>query len=414
MSERPRPPPGLGAIFLILFLDILGFSLVLPFLAEEARTTFDTTPFVGTLLASIYSLMQFLFVPVWGRVSDRIGRRPVLMWSVLATAIGMTALGGALIYAESVLWLFAARAFSGIATANIGTASAYIADVTKPEERARGMGVIGIAFGMGFIVGPALGGALAAIPIAGRNGAVPCFAAAGLSVLNFGWAWFGLRESLPTERRAKGKRSLAPFDVAAAREALARPGIANAVLVNFVMILSFTILDQTFRFFNADLFGMGALDTGLVLTFVGVIAALVQGGLIRPLSRRYDEAVLIRVGALLQGLAFAGFVAAPSFGKVALYAASALLALGNGLTQPSVSAYVSKRADPMAQGSTLGTNQSFASLARMFGPGLGGWLYGAFGARSPYVLSSIGMFLACIVALRLEPTGQRNTSTQTS
>src|SRR5687767_15283392 len=106
MSDRPRPPPGLGAIFLILFLDILGFSLVLPFLAEEARTTFDTPPFIGTLLASIYSLMQFLFVPVWGRVSDRVGRRPVLLWSVLATAIGMTALGSALIVSTSVIWLF--------------------------------------------------------------------------------------------------------------------------------------------------------------------------------------------------------------------------------------------------------------------------------------------------------------------
>lgn len=401
MEDRPRPPPGLGAIFLILFLDILGFSLVLPFLAEEARSTFDTTPFVGTLLASIYSLMQFLFVPVWGRVSDRVGRRPVLMWSVAATAIGMTALGGALIASSSVVWLFVARAFSGIATANIGTASAYIADVTKPEDRARGMGVIGIAFGMGFIIGPALGGALAAIPIAGRHGAVPCFVAAGLSVLNFGWAWFGLRESLPPERRATGKRSLAPLDIRAAREALARPGIAIAVLVNFVMILSFTILDQTFRFFNADLFAMGALDTGLVLTFVGVIAAGVQGGLIRPLSRRYDEAVLIRAGALLQSIAFAGYVLSPSFGKIALYAASAVLALGNGLTQPSVSAYVSRRADPKAQGSTLGTNQSFAALARMFGPGLGGWLYGAFGPRSPYVVSAAGMALAFVVALRL-------------
>src|SRR6185295_8789644 len=124
--------PGLGTIFLILFLDILGFSLVLPFLAEEARATFGTSPFVGTLLASIYSLMQFLFVPVWGRVSDRVGRRPVLLWSVFATAIGMTGLGLSLVFSTSVVLLFAARAFSGIATANLGTASAYIADVTKP------------------------------------------------------------------------------------------------------------------------------------------------------------------------------------------------------------------------------------------------------------------------------------------
>lgn len=404
MTERPRPPPGLGAIFLILFLDILGFSLVLPFLAEEARSTFDTPPFVGTLLASIYSLMQFLFVPVWGRISDRTGRRPVLLWSVAATAIGMSALGLAIIHSQTVFWLFVARAFSGIATANIGTASAYIADVTKPEERSKGMGVIGVAFGMGFIVGPAMGGALAEIPIGGRHGAVPCFVAAALSIVNFAWAFYGLRESLPPERRATGRRSLAPLDLEAAREALSRPGIAIAVLVNFVMIMSFTILDQTFRFYNSDLFGMDALDTGLVLTFVGVVAAFVQGGLIRPLSRRFDEAVLIRAGAFLQSLAFAGFVLAPSVGRVGLYVASALLALGNGLTQPSVSSYVSRRADPTAQGSTLGTNQSFAALARMFGPGLGGFLYGAFGPRSPYVVSAIGMALAAVVAISLHRT----------
>jgi MFS family permease len=404
MSDRPRSVPGLGAIFLILFLDILGFSLVLPFLAEEARTTFGSSPFVGTLLASIYSLMQFLFVPVWGRISDRTGRRPVLLWSVAATSIGMTALGLAIIHSQTVFWLFVARAFSGLATANIGTASAYIADVTKPEDRAKGMGTIGVAFGMGFIIGPALGGALAHIPIGGRQGAVPCFLAASLSIVNFGWAFFGLRESLPPERRATGRRSLAPLDLSAARDALARPGVAIAVLVNFMMILSFTILDQTFRFFNADLFAMNALDTGLVLTFLGVVAAGVQGGLIRPLSRRFEEAVLIRTGALLQSLAFAGLVLAPSVGRVGLYVAGFVLALGNGITQPSVSSYVSRRADPKAQGSTLGTNQSFAALARMFGPGLGGFLYGAIGPRSPYVASAIGMALAGLVALSLHRT----------
>jgi MFS family permease len=406
MSDRERPPPGLGAIFLILFLDILGFSLVLPFLAEEARATFDAPPFVGTLLASIYSLMQFLFVPVWGRLSDRVGRRPVLMWSVAATALGMTLLGVAIIRAESVVWLFLARAFSGIATANLGTASAYIADVTKPEERAKGMGVIGVAFGMGFILGPALGGALSGIPIGARHGAVPCFLAAGLSVANFAWASLGLRESLPPERRAKRRRSLAPLDVGAAREALSRPGIAVGVLVNFVMILSFTILDQTLRFFNSDLFSMDALDTGILLAFVGVVAATVQGALIRPLARRMDEAILIRAGAFLQAVAFAGFVVAPSVGRVGLYVAGALLAVGNGLTQPSVSSYVSRRADPQAQGGTLGTNQSFAALARMFGPGLGGFLYGALGPRSPYVVSAIGMALAGIVALGLHRNDQ--------
>lgn len=419
-SDKRSRIPGLGAIFLVIFLDILGFSLVLPFLAQEARDTFHTTELVGTLLGAIYSLMQFLFVPVWGRVSDRVGRRPVLVWSVLATGLGMASLGVGLLYAHTVVWLFVARAASGIATANLGTASAYIADVTKPEDRARGMGMIGMAFGLGFIFGPALGGALAGIPVAGRLGTVPCFIAAGLSFLNLAWVYFRLRESLPVERRSTQKRSLSPLNLAAAREAFARPGVGRAVFVNFVLVLSFTVLDQTFRFFTDDEFGMTALDTGLVLCFIGVVAAAVQGGLIRPLAKRFDESQLIRIGTVIQAIAFAGLAASPGHGRGALYAAGGLLAVGNGLTQPSVSAYVSKRADATAQGATLGTNQSAASLARVFGPALGGWLYGALGSSSPYVAGAIGMVIATVVALSLQrstpaaPSAQRKTSTQTS
>jgi len=402
--------PGLGPIFLIVFLDILGFSLVLPFLAEESRSTFGTSELTGTLLASVYSLMQFIFVPVWGRVSDRFGRRPVLLWSVSATAVGMAGLGLALLHANDIIWLFVARAASGIATANLGTASAYIADVTRPEDRAKGMGLIGMAFGLGFILGPGLGGALSGISIGGRTGAVPCFVAASLSLVNLAWTYLGLRESLPPERRAgapgdgaeRAKRSLSPLNLAAAKDAFARPGIANAILVNFAITVSFTVLDQTFRFFNKDLFQMSPLDTGVVLAFIGVVAAGVQGGLIRPLSKRYDEAVLIRVGTGIQALAFGLIAASPSFGRPMLYAAGALLAVGNGMTQPSVGAFVSKRADPRAQGATLGTNQSAASLARMFGPGLGGWLYGAFGPRSPYLVGAVGMAVAMLVAFGLD------------
>ncbi len=399
--------PGLGPIFLIVFLDILGFSLVLPFLAEESRSTFGTSELTGTLLASVYSLMQFLFVPVWGRVSDRVGRRPVLLWSVSATAVGMAALGLALVHANNILWLFVARAGSGIATANLGTASAYIADVTKPEERSKGMGLIGVAFGLGFIIGPGIGGALSGISIGGRTGAVPCFVAASLSVINFAWTYVGLRESLPPSQRESAahdpaRRSLSPLNLAAARDAFMRPGIAIAVLVNFAITISFTVLDQTFRFFNKDLFQMTPLDTGVVLAFIGVVAAGVQGGLIRPLSKRYDEAALIRVGTGIQALAFGLIAASPMYGRPMLYGAGALLALGNGMTQPSVGAFISRRADPRAQGATLGTNQSAASLARMFGPSLGGWLYGAFGPRSPYVVGALGMAIAMLVAFGLD------------
>ena len=393
--------PSLGAIFLTVFLDLLGFGLVLPFLAEEARDGFGATAFVGTLLAAVYSLMQFVFVPVWGRLSDRVGRRPVLLWSVAATAVGMTALGSSLAYGNGLVWLFAARIFSGIATANLGTASAYIADVTSPENRARGMGMIGMAFGLGFILGPGIGGALSAFPINGRHGPLACYVAAALSVVNVAWVYFGLGESLSPEHRESAKRSLSPFNLAAAKATFAIPGVGTAVLVNFLIVIAFTNLDQTFRYYNKDLFAMTPMETGLVLAVIGVVAAGVQGGLIRPLAKRFDEAQLIRAGVFLQALAFAGLAWAPSYGRPALYASGGLLALGNGLTQPSVSAFISRRADPRTQGGTLGTNQSFASLARMFGPACGGYLYGSLGPRSPYVAAAVGMCVALLAALSL-------------
>jgi len=400
----PREPvqrrPSLGAIFLTVFLDLLGFGLVFPFLAKEARDSFGVTAFTATLLGSAYSAMQFLFVPVWGRLSDRIGRRPVLLWSIAGTSLSMLGLGVGLAYGSSIAWLFAARVFSGIATANLGTASAYIADITKPEERAKGMGMIGMAFGLGFILGPGVGGVLAKIPFEGRHGVWPCFLAAAMSAINFVWASLGLAESLPPEVRAtKAKRSLSPINLVAMKESLARPGFALAVGVNFIVILSFTSLDQTFTFFCGDLLGIDEAGTGIALALVGVVAAAVQGGLIRPLSRRFSDAALVRAGVFFQVFAFAGLAASGAVKSLVLLAlACAFLAFGNGLSQPSTSAFVSKTAPATEQGSALGTNQSFASLARTFGPALGGWLYGSVNRLAPYSAAAVGMVIAVVMA----------------
>jgi MFS family permease len=316
----------------------------------------------------------------------------------------MAFLGWSLV-AHLGLWaLFAARVWSGVATANLGVASAYIADVTAPQDRAKGMGIIGVAFGLGFILGPAIGGALAHVEIRGHAGALPCFVAAAFSLANLAWVLFGLGESLPGEKRTARRRSLSPLDLGAAREAFARPGILLSLIVNFVIILSFTNLDQTFRYFNKDRFGMTAIETGGVLAFIGVVAAAVQGGLIRKLGGKVDEARLIVAGSFIQGVAFAGLSASPLLGRWALYAFGAVLALGNGLTQPSISAFISRRAPASEQGGTLGTNQAVASLARMLGPATGGFLYGHVGPRAPYTVAAVGMVLATFVALLLPPT----------
>ena len=398
-----KAAPRLGAIFLTVFVDLLGFGLVLPFLAKEARDTFGVSAFTTTLLGSVYSLMQFLFVPIWGRLSDRVGRRPVLLWSVAGTSLTMAGLGLGLGWGGSIVWLFAARVFGGIATANLGTASAYIADITKPEERAKGMGLIGMAFGLGFILGPGIGGALAKIEVHGHHGVIPCFAAAGLSLINLVWVSLGVAESLPPEKRATApRRKLTPLNIEAMRATFALPGVGLAILVNFLGVLSFTNLDQTFTFFCGDIFGIDERGTGYVLAFIGIVAALVQGGLMRPLSKRFDEAILIRCGTLIQALAFAGLVGAATLGlRAMLFASGGLLALGNGLTQPSTSAFISRRAPADRQGGTLGSNQSLASLARTFGPAVGGWLYGSVGTRAPYTFAALGMVGALGLAMGL-------------
>jgi DHA1 family tetracycline resistance protein-like MFS transporter len=242
----------------------------------------------------------------------------------------------------------------------------------------------------------------------GHHGAVPCFCAACLSVVNLLWVTLGVAESLPSESRAHAPaRRLTPLNVQAMCSAFALRGVALALGVNFIVVLSFTNLDQTFTFFCADLFGIDEQGTGYVLAFIGLVAAVAQGGLIRPLSRRFDETTLIRAGALLQAIAFAGLVTAGADGaRLLLFASGGVLALGNGLTQPSTAAFISRRTPADKQGGTLGTNQSFASLARTFGPAAGGWLYASAGARAPYTAASIGMVVAFALAMGLRRTNE--------
>jgi DHA1 family tetracycline resistance protein-like MFS transporter len=387
---------SLGTLFLTVFLDLLGFGLVVPFLPGVARAH-GASDLVATLVGGAFSLMQFLFIPLWGRLSDRVGRRPVLLWSIAASVVGMAFLG----LAGSLPMLFAARLFSGMATANIAVAQAYIADITTPENRARGMGMIGMAFGLGFIFGPVLGGLLGQYEVLGHPGALASFVAAGLSAINFVMACFTLPESLPRERRGRSQRRLAPLDLHAVREAARLPGVGLAIAVGASVIFWFAGLEQTFRLFTQDAFGMTVLGTGLVLTMVGVISAMVQGGLIHRLSRRYGEANLVRAGAVFLTAAFAAIWSCPTVGLFMLWVGSALTAVGTGLLTPSLSSYVSRQAAAQTQGTTLGVLQSMNALARVLGPLAAGLLYQRYGMRGPYAAGTVGMFAAALLAVKL-------------
>jgi MFS family permease len=394
---------SLGTLFLTVFLDLLGFGLVIPFLPGVARHL-GASDFVATLPAVAYSLMQFLFIPIWGRLSDRIGRRPVLLWSIAATAAGMTMLG----LSQTLVLLFVARFWSGIATANIAVAQAYIADVTPPEQRARGMGIIGMAFGMGFIIGPFVGGELGRVVIHGRPGALAAFVAAGLSVVNLLLALSTLPESLPPAARGKSVRRASPLDMTQLRAAVALPGVGYAMAINFLMIFWFAGMEQTFRLFTEDKFGMSDRGTGRIFGLVGVVSATVQGGLIARLSRRFGDVRLVRSGMICQALALGLLGICPRLGSLALvglFGSAGLIAFGNGLVTPTLPAYVSRRAGPGAQGVTLGSLQSASALARVLGPAAGGFLYQTFNPSAPYYLGALGMVVAAALASRLNGAG---------
>jgi DHA1 family tetracycline resistance protein-like MFS transporter len=391
-----RPQSGLsggrlGALFLTVFLDLLGFGLVMPLLPRYAESL-SASPLQIGLLGASYSLMQFLFVPLWGRLSDRFGRRPVLLVSITATCGAMLMLG----FAKSLAWLFVARIFGGIATANIATAQAYIADTTTPEGRARGMGLIGMAFGLGFVLGPFFGGVLSAISLE-----TPARVAAGLALVNLVWAYRSLPESLPKERRLAVTGIRIGTDPRVALQMLRLPGVGVVVAVFFIVTVSFANLEQTFALYAHDAFGLDSKHTGYILGVVGLTAATVQGGLIGPLSRRFGEVRLVRSGAILQAIGFAVTAAAAGRGLVLLYVGVIVLSFGNGLSNPSLSSLVSKRTPADAQGMALGVNQSMGALARVLGPTWGGFVYG-YGHRLPYVTAATGLLFAWVISLAIK------------
>jgi len=388
---------SLGTLFLTIFLDLLGFGLVIPFLPGIARRL-GAGDFMATMPGAVFSIMQFLFIPIWGRLSDRVGRRPVLLWSIAASAIGMAMLG----FAPTLIWLFVARIWSGIATSNIAVAQAYIADVTTPERRARGMAIVGISFGLGFIFGPFIGGELSRFHPFGREGMLPPLVAAGLSTINLLMAFRTLPESLPPERRGQSMRRASPIDLAGFRAAISVPGIGTAVAINFMLYLWFSGMEQTFRLFTADGFGMSDAGTGRVFGLVGIVSALVQGGLVARLVPRFGEARLIQGGLGVQALAFALLGLSPMFGasgKVGLLVASGLIALGSGLCSPTLPAFASRRASPTTQGVTLGALQSASALSRAVGPIVGGALYAGIDPRAPYLVGAVGLALAAVLAV---------------
>jgi len=370
-------------VFVTVFIDLLGFGIIIPLLPFYAET-FGATAFTVGLLATSFSLMQFIFAPIWGRLSDRVGRRPIILLGLLGSCLSYFAFG----MASTLPLLFAARIFAGIAGANIPTAQAVVADLTTPENRAKGMGMVGAAFGLGFIFGPAIGGFLS------RYGySVPAFFASGLSLVNFVAAWFLLPETLKPEHRAIERVGR----IDALRSALARPHLPLLLVIGFLVVAAFSAFESTFALFAERSYGFHASSIGYVFAFVGIVLVIVQGFLVGKVVKKIGEHHIVPASLAIVAI---GLLMIPATRSVAaLLVANGVMAVGMGFNNPSLMSLVSRYSAAEDQGGVMGLTQSLNSLARIVGPLWGGFAFDHLGIGMPYITSAAVMGIAAALSI---------------
>jgi DHA1 family tetracycline resistance protein-like MFS transporter len=374
-------------LFAIVLIDLIGFGLVIPLLPFYG-THYGASAAEVTQLMATYSLLQLFVAPVWGRLSDRYGRRPILLLSLAGSVVSYLWLG----FADALWMLFAARAVQGACAGNIAAAQAYVADVTTPETRAKGMGVIGAAFGFGFIIGPALGGALAGPDPLNPALAMPAFAGAGLSALAFLGTLLFLKESLPQALRRSDARV---GRLQAVAQSLRRPDLRLLIGLYFLIIFAFAGMETTFALWALQQFGWGPSSVGYLFAYVGILGAVIQGGLIGRLTRRFGEERLLLAGSVCLLL---GLLGIPLSSRIPyLFVATGILSIGFAMVQPSINSLISRRAAAHEQGEVLGVSQSAGSLARVLGPLVAGFLFAMFGRDAPYFGGAA--VIACVVIL---------------
>ena len=420
MTTEPTPEvsPNRSAMFiafLVTAIDLLGFGIVLPLvprIADDYLEGFSpaATGLIIGLLYSSFSLMQFIFAPIWGRISDRIGRRPILLLSLFGSVIFYALFGFASSFPReqatlALILLLVSRVGAGIAGASVSTAAAVIADCTTPEKRAKGMALIGVAFGVGFTFGPLIAWAGDSIFEGAHYG--PGVAASVLSFVGFIIAVVKFKETLVPG--PKPKRQF--FSVQRSLEVLRVPTVGALILVSFLAIMAFANFEATLSLFTESAFGLDRRDNYLVFAYVGLVLMIAQGGVYRPLSNRRSDDYLLKlgIGMMLIGLGglmavaygtyrLQGNEAAISSVKTLFYLSITIGVFGFAFLNPSVTALISRRSDSKRQGEVLGVAQSFSALARILGPLAGTSLYEWNESRVlPFAFAVLLMFF--VVAL---------------
>lgn len=369
---------ALPILFLVMFLVMIGFGIiipVLPFYAEEM----GASPTQLGLLMAVYSLMQLIFAPFWGKLSDRIGRKPIMMIGIagLSLSFFMQAMA-------TELWmLFAARIIGGLlSSANMPTAMAYVADITTPENRGKGMGIVGAAVGLGFVFGPAIGGIFSKSSMS-----MPFYLAGTSSLITLVIIFFLLKESLQ-KNNADGNQS----NKQSRWKAFTGPA-SVLFLLQLLISLSLSGLEATFAYFAAKRAGLGAIQLGYIFMIMGFAGALVQGGMVGRLTKKYGEGKVIQGGIIVSAIGFALILLVDSFTTAAIFLS--IFGIGNGVIRPSVSSLLTKTTDA-GHGSATGLLSSFDSLGRIAGPPLGGWLF-SLSIGLPYISGAIISIIAFVL-----------------
>jgi DHA1 family tetracycline resistance protein-like MFS transporter len=380
-----RSNKALITIFLIVFIDLLGFGIILPLLPFIAQKYQANAAQIG-LLTATYSFFQLLAAPVLGRLSDRFGRKKILILSQLGSALGFIILA----FANSLPLLFLSRIIDGLTGGNISIAQAYIADVTDKKNRARGMGLIGAAFGLGFIFGPALGGALSKISYS-----TPALVAAFVSFLTVLTTILFLKETVDTKKALESPKT--EFSFKELKIVLLIPNLSFLIIIFFLINLAFSLTQGNLALWTENTFGYDPSKNGFIFAYVGVLAVLVQVVVLPFLLKKLNENIILKIASFSLFLSF--FLIFLSKNEPIFYLALTFMPLGNGLANPSIQSIASKDVPKEEYGGILGLLQSAGSMGRILGPIIGGGLFYLFNKDLPFLFASIILFLVFLANL---------------
>ena len=385
-SEQQKP--ALAVLFAVVFINLVGFGLVVPLLPFFGQSL-KAEAWQVALMFSAYSLGQFFAEPFWGRLSDRIGRKPVMLITVAANAVGYLMLA----FAPNIWLAIAVRLFTGLGAGNISTIQGYVADITPPERRAGRMGMIGAAFGLGFIVGPGLGGLLVREDMGRLGYQLPIFAAAGLCVL----AALGVLIFLKESRTKADPAAARPPFLGGVHNALTNPVVSRVLLVTLIYMAGFSGMESTFGLWAEARYGWGAREVGLSFMAVGVVSVFCQSLVTGRMARRFGESRVLAGGCLLFGLGLVGQVLSPVAWGVPIM--MAMGAFGMAMTMPNISALISRSTPSDEQGAMLGLNLAASSGARIFGPIIAGAIFSGVGHDWPFLIGALLTVPAAVMAI---------------